>query len=431
MIEKVSDFLRELIEKEKELIKKYEVIDHGPTIGDMYEGLAADILNKTMFKGLDIRVVSGKIRNSYGVFSNEVDCMIVEGEGERIPYTEKFIYNYSQVIAVLEIKKNLYKHELIDSYNKMKKVYSIGDSLVVNMNSFRDSFVSIVKKELPEYKDVEDLSFSEQMIYHSLLIEDTMPVRIVFGYYGYKDEYGLRNGLINILKEGHNAGDNFVFSPVILPDLIISRESSLIKLDGMPYIGSIDPVDGFWHLCASSNNNPLLHLIEFIWTKLSYKYDISSDIFGEDLKIEGLHPLLKAKAVKQGDKTGWEYDYFELSRKKLNHGPVYREWEPHEIDDYQAYILTCLCREGILDINEVGFQNWIKKEAIDLDNMLIDLNKKGLTFLNRNKLTLLTKQCQVLTYGGKWYAADNKSGQFTRWINKKQTEKNEKGFGKV
>ncbi|MBJ8115850.1 MULTISPECIES: DUF6602 domain-containing protein [Bacillus] len=95
MIVTVSDFLQSLMEKEKELIKKYEIVGHAPTIGDMYEGLTAELLNKSLFKELDIRVAAGKIRNTEGEYSNEVDCMIVEGEGDKILYTEKYIYDIS------------------------------------------------------------------------------------------------------------------------------------------------------------------------------------------------------------------------------------------------------------------------------------------------------------------------------------------------
>lgn len=105
MIVTISDFLQSVMNKEKELIKKYEIVRHGPTIGDMYEGLTSDLLNKAIFEGLDVRIASGKIKNKEGEFSNEIDCMIVEGEGERIPYTDKYIYDMTQVIAVLEIKK--------------------------------------------------------------------------------------------------------------------------------------------------------------------------------------------------------------------------------------------------------------------------------------------------------------------------------------
>ncbi|MDO3679433.1 hypothetical protein [Paenibacillus ehimensis] len=45
MIMTVADFLNSLMQKEKKLIKQYEIVGHAPTIGDMYEGLTASLLN--------------------------------------------------------------------------------------------------------------------------------------------------------------------------------------------------------------------------------------------------------------------------------------------------------------------------------------------------------------------------------------------------
>ena len=73
-------------------IEPYLNIQHNPTIGDMYEGLTKILTDKAIFKGLDLRVTSGKIKNIYGVLSRQIDCMIVVGNGEKIPFTEDYIY---------------------------------------------------------------------------------------------------------------------------------------------------------------------------------------------------------------------------------------------------------------------------------------------------------------------------------------------------
>lgn len=413
----VADFLKSLMIKEKELIKKYEIVGHGPTIGDMYEGLTANLLDKAIFKDIDVRVASGKIRNKEGEFSNEVDCMVVEGEGDPIPYTDKFIYDISQVIAVLEIKKNLYKEDLIDSYNKMRRIYKISDPdpQLINMRAFRDAFRHIVKKELPHYADVKSLPFHEQMIYHTLLIEETLPIRIIFGYYGYKSEYSLREAFFNYLsEETANKG----FSPTIFPDLIICNNSSLAKLDAMPYIGSIDEND-FWDFYGSSIHNPLLLLLEFIWTKLSYKYKIDSNIFGEDLDFETFYPYLAAKALQLHDgRTGWEMKYRFIKKENLNQEPVYSEWAPAELDETELFIIHWLCMNEILDVNEPGFIQYLE-EGVHLETIIDSLTKKSLIIFQDNQFSLLIDQCEIVTVNGKWYAAENKSGRLTNWINKK------------
>lgn len=417
MIVTVADFLNSLMNKEKELIKQYEIIRHGPTIGDMYEGLTANLLNKAIFRELDVRVVSGKIRNKDGEFSNEVDCMIVEGEGDAIPYTDKFIYEISQVIAVLEIKKTLYKDDLVDSYNKMKRIYKITDldPDLINMNGMRDAFRHIVKKELPYYEEVEALPFHEQMIYHTLLIEETLPIRIIFGYYGYKSEYALREAFFKYLSE--ESGEKG-FSPTIFPDLVVCGNNSLAKLDAMPYIGSIDK-NNFWNFYGSSINNPLLLVLEFVWTKLTYKYNINSNIFGEDLEFETFHPFLAGKAKKLADgRMGWEIKYQYIKMKDLELDPVYYDWEPAELDEAEWFIINWLCNYGVLDVAEPGFKEWLSRNASELEKVVESLTMKNLITFQNNQFSLLTDQCEVITVNGKWYAAENKSGRLTNWINK-------------
>ncbi|WP_151736741.1 DUF6602 domain-containing protein [Paenibacillus tengchongensis] len=423
MITTVADLLNSLMSKEKELLKKYDIIKHGPTIGDMYEGLTANLLNKALFQGLDIRIASGKIRNELGEFSSEIDCMIVEGEGEAIPYTDKFIYDLSQVIAVIEVKKTLYKEDLIDAYDKMRKIYSITepDNKLLNMNAFRDAFRHIVQKELPDYEEVRELPLHEQMIYHSLLIEEMMPVRIIFGYYGYSSEFALREAFFKYLEK--NLGIKG-FSPTIFPDLIICNNSVMAKLDAMPYISPLDR-DGNWNFYGSSTHNPFLILLEFIWTKLCYKYDLSDEIFGEDLDIEGFHPFLLTKAAKKDDKIGWETRYVYIPKEGLDHDPLFREWEPEELDDVEFFVINWLCMQNELNIEEPGFLEWLDENETKLEDLIKSLSKKRLSAFEKNTFYLLTDQCGIVTFDGKWYAAENKSGRLTNWVNKMMQDKDE------
>ena len=105
MINTIYELLSLLKDKGVAEIEPYLNIQHNPTIGDMYEGLTKILTDKAIFKGLDLRVTSGKIKNIYGVLSRQIDCMIVVGDGEKIPFTEDYIYEVNKVIAVIEVKK--------------------------------------------------------------------------------------------------------------------------------------------------------------------------------------------------------------------------------------------------------------------------------------------------------------------------------------
>ncbi|MER8083592.1 DUF6602 domain-containing protein [Streptomyces sp. NPDC094048] len=86
MIRTVADLLSGIIRDELPKLDDAPV-KHAPTIGDMYEGLSSDVLNRALPDGLGLRVVSGFARDGHGRLSGQLDCMVVRGEGERLPYT--------------------------------------------------------------------------------------------------------------------------------------------------------------------------------------------------------------------------------------------------------------------------------------------------------------------------------------------------------
>lgn len=115
MIETIHELLVAMKEKGIEDIEPYLNIGHNPTIGEMYEGLTHQLMERTIFKDFNMHVVSGKIINASGKLSKQIDCMIVIGEGEKLPYTDNYIYNINNVIAVIEVKKKLFSNDLSDA----------------------------------------------------------------------------------------------------------------------------------------------------------------------------------------------------------------------------------------------------------------------------------------------------------------------------
>lgn len=79
-------------------------------------------MDKAIFDNLDLRVVSGKITNSTGNMSKQIDCIIVCGSGNKLPFTDEYVYDISNVIAVIEVKKNFYTKDLDSSYHNMISV---------------------------------------------------------------------------------------------------------------------------------------------------------------------------------------------------------------------------------------------------------------------------------------------------------------------
>ena len=65
MINTVVDLLESFRTQEVKLLDQ-QGIQHGPSIGSMYEGLTHSILNRAVFENLDLRVVQGFIMNPEG-----------------------------------------------------------------------------------------------------------------------------------------------------------------------------------------------------------------------------------------------------------------------------------------------------------------------------------------------------------------------------
>jgi len=425
MIKTVSDFLLELKQKGSELIEKYEIVDHPVLIGDMYEGLTKEILGKTVFDGLNLKIVAGKIKNGKGELSDEIDCMVVEGDGDNIPFTDKFIYHFSQVIAVIEVKKSLYTDTLDKSYTNLHSVLDVsrepekdGENYLIRL--LRDAWKSMLKIELPRRVELNNYSEKEQYIYHSLLMEAYYPIRIVFGYYGFKTEYSLREGFAKYLEEKAKSGVTRGFGAVSLPSLIICGNNSIIKNNGMPYSVAFSDEEFYWPIYSTSNANPLTHLLELIWTRLSYKFKISSQIFGDDLTLETAHRFINCKLAKfDNDKLGWAYNYSVFSQNKLSQKvsePA--KWSPAFLTREQFIIINILCKNEVIQIDtDNDFNNFLTSTKIEKKDFIEQLINTGLVYLRNEELRLLTDECQtVILPDGRSCAADNKNNQLTKWV---------------
>ena len=435
MIRTVSDFLEELKTKSVELIKKYEVVDHPVLIGDMYEGLTQDLLNRSIFDGLNLKIVGGKIKNAKGQLSGEIDCMLVEGESERIPFTEKFIYHFSQVIAVIQVKKNLYSDALDESYSNLKSVTNVSlepekDGEPDVIEALRDAYRSMLRTELPKRSELETYSEKEQFIYHTLLMEAYFPLRIVFGYYGFKTEYGLREGFAKFLENQAKTGPKRGFGANSLPSLIICGKSSIIKNNGMPFAMPFMDEEHYWPIYVTAPDQPIYYLLEIIWTRLSYKYKISSTIFGDDFDLEPMHKYINCKVEKVGDSYGWMYNYSPFSAKILNSSKREKvTWSPSFMTEKQFVTVVRLCKEDVINLEtNTDFKSYITSDGIDLETFIQGLIDTGLVYKLNNEIRLLTDECGTLILpDGRFCAGENKNGELSNWLNNYLTDRKASG----
>lgn len=422
MISTIYELLSSLKDKGIAEIEPYLNIQHNPTIGDMYEGLTKEIVDKAIFKGLDLRVSSGKIKNIYGVLSRQVDCMIVIGEGDKIPFTNDYIYDVNMVVAVIEVKKNLFTSDLDSAYNNLRSISDIAEpNRSMDITLLRNAFKLITKTELPEPDEVEKLSFEKQMIYHSLAMECFLPARIIFGYDGFKSEYSLRENFIKyIYEQQKEKGYVRGFGAVTLPNLIICGENTLVKTNGFPYVVGLNTDD--WLLYASYNQKPLLLFLEIIWTKLSSIYPISSEIFGDDIVFEVPKPLLIAIP----HENGWEYLNFNFTEDELNGLPELVEWEPVHLSNIEFCLMNKLCNGSKVYINDVEFLEFLSSNDVSIDSIVQHLNSERLIYVDGIEIKLLTEQCACMITSDGFFAGENKDGRMNEWSNRQMKKLREK-----
>lgn len=357
----------------------------------------------------------------------EFDVILAEGEGEQIPHTTSFRYKAKQVIAVIQVKKTLTSQELRRSYDNLKQVAKVFRENFTDMEAslVRDAFRSICHKDISAYRKGL-LNLEEEYIYHTLVMDSFFPLRIVLGYNGHKTEEGLRTTFLDFLESNISTQEKKVegFSPMIFPNLIISEGFSLIKLTGCPYsvpLGQI--LKGWWEVMGSTHFNPMHIFLEMLWTKLSYRFHtLPMEIFGEDLEIEPIKQLLRAKVHlgKEGDPIGWDYKFSDYTEKYLAQYNEPQEWKPAIVDKTQAEVLRKLGRNDIDITQDSGLEPFVVEGGyISLKEFIASLENLRLATLEGNTLKLLMRELVcVFSPDGNIYAADNHDGRFNHWISK-------------
>lgn len=415
MIKTINQLLIEIRNKGIEEIEPFLNIGHNPMIGDMYEGLTKKIVEKSLFDNMDLRVVSGKVTNQNGdKLSKQIDCMVVIGEGTKIPFTENYIYDIDKVIMVVEVKKNLYNSELSDGYANLRSVVSIQEpTRDLKLNPIEDAFCAICKKPLPDSDKIKKLDIKEQMLYHSLVVEALLPLRVIFGYSGFKDEKTLRNKFVEYLEcsSSKDGGHIRGYGATSLPNLIVAGECALIKTNGMPYGLTIDDIDEYCWI-ASYRKNPLVLFLELLWTRLTYFYDLPISIFGDEIQQEALIPLLTAT----GTKNGWLYRVISYSDENMKILDKDKEWMPSVLSETEFILINILCDRGSVDIDRLK-ENLETGESVE--SIIRHLSNERLVYVEEGNIKLLTKECKCAIVPDVGYvAADDHDGRLRQWLSK-------------
>jgi len=418
MLRNVAEIIDGFLNEEKKKLDEFD-LKHGPTIGKMYEGLTANVLERAIPETLGLQIVSGVIFDDSGQMTGEIDCMLVKGEGESIPYTNSYKWHIRNVIAVFEVKKTLYSNDLADAFVHVRGVldsYSryIQSDLVkgdIDISPARKAFAKTTRKIAPPYSEIDNLPFFEEMIFHTLVMEQLSPIRIILGHHGFKSEHTFREAMVgfienNVNQQGFGAGS--------FPQLIISESYSLIKANGLPYSAPLR--NDYWDFYLSSPENPIIFILELIWTRLQREYQLGG-LWGEDLQQECMHLFLSGRAIKRLGKMGWECEYTPIDKDVLEKEIVSKDWSPVFLEEPHFVVVNMLCNGIVKKIDDPGLIKYVESEGISIQDFTDSLLSTGLIALNGTKLELISENCQcAILPTGQCVAGENNTGRLSRWI---------------
>lgn len=421
MITSLSQFLEQLQEKEAAILAE-QSLTHGPTIGDMYEGLTRELLERAIPEHLNLRLVDGFVEGVDGKLSHQTDAMLVMGEeGRRIPKTDKWIWPIQDVLAVFEVKKNLYASELLDSIAKMRAVSVQHQQLLaaksksINLGPSRQAFARIMGR-FPHSGEMDDFANPGGEILRTVAFEQLAPIRVVFGYQGYADEAGLREAFLDALEKapGNIAG------PAVLPNLIICRKNAVIKLNGHPFLSPLQE-NGQWNLFGSTHKAPFSHLLEFIWTRLANQFDAQFPL-DDSLEMEAMAFLLAGEPVVKGDTRGWQFYSRSFSKETLAKSTA-DTWSPVEVTLEENVLVTMANTRGGLDVKNADLLEAASAYGIDLSAFATRLVESRLfSWVSPGVAQPISDVVhQAITPDGRFILADNDK-LLRLWIREKMKE---------
>lgn len=354
MIKKASELLELFI---KEETKKLGLVNmpHMPTLGTAYEEITKQGIDQgfsiPMF--LNLKVVSGFISAGDQLFSEQIDCMLVSGDGKRYGLTDQYIYNIENVLCIFEVKKTLRKEDLSDamehlsSINKQASIYYAQKldqvTFEPNISSARKIYSQITGKVAPEkYPDVFFLSLKEQILFYTLVKESLIPLTIIQGYDGYKTESGLRKVFFDLLQEKISSGKRNM-GVTGFPSLITCNEFCLVKANGMPFVTTIKD-EHSWVAIFSTRYNSAKIILELIWSKISKHCNVEMP-WNDGLEMDNVNPLLVAEVIEKQNSVGWFYKSLEVKEKLLKRKND-NTWEPVKIGQPEVALVDLMGING-------------------------------------------------------------------------------------
>lgn len=355
MIKNASEMLAAFMAAESSKVESIPM-EHMPTLGAAYEAIISSGIDSQFVlpPGLDLRVVSGFIKG----LKNQIDCMLVRGDGQRYGKTDQFIYPIDQVLCVLEVKKTMSKADLVDGIGHLADVqrhfvrHFIDRYQAEGIRDFeqaQETFSRLTgRASPPTARDLDAAPVEDRLLFTTLARQMHAPATVLLGFSGYGTERGLREALVNIIEADIGRESNT--APELLPSLISVGNLCLIKCNGQPYI-ALDETDR-WVAIASTRHNAALVLLEFIWTKIERFCNVRMP-FGPQVEVETLDRVLTAKGIQKDGQEGWEWRSTTKKEPELKGRPASVPWEPALLSRGAISVTNLLfARGGAIELDE-------------------------------------------------------------------------------
>lgn len=409
----LSKKLKMLAEEAVEKLNSHR-IKHGPTIGDMYEGLTKEILNHINLNQYGMKICKGFIQVD-DEMSPQIDLMIVKGDGEKIPNTDYFIYTIDKLVAVIEVKKNLYLKEINSAYTALNAALHLANKYYRRQSHNELKFYTRPAEEFKALyghypaSECGEMTFEKIFIYKTLIDESLSPLRIAIGYNGFKSEKTFRKGIAGIynnkeLVPGYGAKN--------MPNLITCGDFSCVKTNGMPYIGHWSKIG--WSFLATSNSNPFLLLLEVICDRIELITSEKIDR-GQDDNQEVLTPLMSAFPVGVDEGVAWSYSSFENIEMESTIRD--KKWAPVPINKIQHKLIDLISISGRINLSSDVIIDFINKNNIkNFSEVLGHLVSNNLVADIDGDLMIAPAEVKTALIDGELYCASNVGRIFEKWI---------------
>ncbi|MEV1035565.1 MULTISPECIES: hypothetical protein [unclassified Streptomyces] len=258
------------------------------------------------------------------------------------------------------------------------------------------------------------LSYEEDALLQTLLMEQISAVRVILGMHGFKSERAFRLSMANYLEQ--NIG-NHGFGPANFPQLIVSGACSLVKANGRPFMAPL--IDEWWPFYFSTPENPLRLLLEFIWTRLDEVYGLGGEIWGEDLETEITRTLLSCRAARIDGRGGWQVQVHNAGDEALDVTSATEQWSPNFIGEEEFVLLTRLCQGREVRCDDPEMLAWLESRGVEFCDVRNRLLETRLVASSGQKLKLIAKKCQLaILPTGEYVAAENSTGRLNRWVSR-------------